>query len=111
MDTLNQYRCLLERILEEYTVIPYAHSDLHCDALFDRERDRYALITHGWDGQRHVHYTLVHVEIRNGKIWIHQDGTEDGIATELMAAGVPKEDIVLAFHPPELRQYTEFAVA
>ncbi|WP_445305151.1 MULTISPECIES: element excision factor XisI family protein [unclassified Microcoleus] len=28
-----------------------------------------------------------------------------------MKAGVPKEDIVLAFHEPEVRQYTDFAVA
>lgn len=28
-----------------------------------------------------------------------------------LEAGVPKEDIVLAFHQPELRQYTEFAAA
>jgi hypothetical protein len=37
--------------------------------------------------------------------------TEDGIATDLLEAGVPKEDIVLAFHAPEMRPYTEFAVA
>ncbi|NER33043.1 MAG: XisI protein [Oscillatoria sp. SIO1A7] len=43
------------------------------------------------------------------KIWIQRDGTEDGMATELAAAGIPKEQIVLAFHPPELRQYTEYA--
>jgi hypothetical protein len=28
----------------------------------------------------------------------------------LLAAGVPKSDIVLAFHPPEIRQHTDFAV-
>lgn len=31
------------------------------------------------------------------------------MATELLQAGVPREDIVLAFHPPRLRQFTEFA--
>ena len=36
---------------------------------------------------------------------------EEGIATALLAAGVPKEDIVLAFHSPEKRKYTEFAIA
>ena len=44
------------------------------------------------------------------KIWIQRDGTEDGIATDLEAAGVPKSDIVLAFHPQRLRKYTEYAV-
>ncbi len=42
---------------------------------------------------------------------IEEDWTEGGIATDLLEAGVPKEDIVLAFHPPKMRPYTEFAVA
>jgi hypothetical protein len=50
------------------------------------------------------------VDIRNGKIWIQHDGTEEGIANRLIASGVPKEDIVLGFHSPFMRQYTEFAV-
>jgi hypothetical protein len=40
---------------------------------------------------------------RNGKFWIEEGWTEDGIATELAQAGVPKEDIVLAFHKPDWR--------
>lgn len=39
------------------------------------------------------------------------DGTEDGIAPELIQSGIPKEDIVLGFHEPSIRQYTGFAVA
>ena len=35
---------------------------------------------------------------------------EDGIAEELINAGIPKSDIVLGFHEPEIRQYTGFAV-
>jgi hypothetical protein len=49
--------------------------------------------------------------IHNGKIWIEEDNTEEGLASLLVEAGVPKEDIVLAFHPPELRDLTEYAVA
>jgi hypothetical protein len=33
-----------------------------------------------------------------------------GIANELVNLGVPKEDIVLAFHEPLVREYTGFAV-
>jgi XisI protein len=40
-----------------------------------------------------------------------KDTTEDGIATDLVREGVPREDIVLAFQPPEMRQYTDFAAA
>jgi XisI protein len=45
------------------------------------------------------------------RVWIQLDNTEDGIAEELIAAGIPKQDIVLGFHEPEIRPYTGFAVA
>ena len=41
---------------------------------------------------------------------VEEDWTEDGIATDLVRAGVPKEDIMLGFYDPKMRQYT-FAVA
>jgi hypothetical protein len=53
----------------------------------------------------------VHIDIRNGKVWIQQDGTEDGIAEALVEAGIPRDHIVLAFKPPEIRPYTDFAAA
>jgi len=65
----------------------------------------------GWDQGKRVHGCLVHIDIRDGKLWIQRDGTEQGIATELVAAGIPKDAIVLAFHPPEIRPHTEYAVA
>ncbi|MEN8221606.1 MAG: element excision factor XisI family protein, partial [Pseudomonadota bacterium] len=39
-----------------------------------------------------------------------QDWTEDGIATELLKAGVPNNEIVLGFRNPKKRPLTEFAV-
>jgi hypothetical protein len=54
---------------------------------------------------------LVHIDIINGKMWIQRDGTEDGIANELVRAGVPKDRIVLGFRSPAIRKHTEFAVA
>ncbi|MEB3229320.1 MAG: element excision factor XisI family protein, partial [Synechocystis sp.] len=45
------------------------------------------------------------------KVWIQHDGTENGIAHELEAAGIPKKQIVLAFKPITNRQLTEYAVS
>ena len=39
------------------------------------------------------------------------DGTEEGIALELVELGIPREDIVLGFYRPERREITEFAIA
>lgn len=111
MDSVNSYRQAVERVLTAYTTIPYAHGDLRCEALFDREHDRYALITLGWDAGKRVHFPLVHIDIVGGKVWIEKDNTEDGVAPELVEAGIPKSHIVLAFRSPEMRKHTEYAVA
>lgn len=42
-------------------------------------------------------------------MWIQHDGIEHGIANDLLEAGIPPEHIVLAFHHPNERKYTEFA--
>ena len=36
----------------------------------------------------------VMLDILDGKLWVQRDGTEHGIATELVEAGVPKERII-----------------
>ncbi|HBQ97707.1 MAG: XisI protein [Roseofilum sp. Belize BBD 4] len=65
----------------------------------------------GWTSRKRVRAISVYVRIKNEKIHIEEDWTEEGIATELLREGVPKEDIVLAFYSPEKRKYTEFAIA
>ena len=55
--------------------------------------------------------TIVHVDICGGRVWIQYDGTERGVAPELVTAGIPRESIVLGFREPELRKYTGFAAA
>jgi len=44
-------------------------------------------------------------------VWIQHDGTEKGVVEELVALGIPRNKIVLAFHKPEMRKYTPYAVA
>ena len=111
MDTLNKYRDIIKSKLKEYTEIPYAYGDLKCQLIVSDDENNFLLITQGWEDDLRVHGCLVHIEIINNKIWIHRDGLEDGIANELVAAGIPKSDIVLAFHPPDIRKFTEFAVS
>ena len=111
MDSLlDSYRTIIERVLTEYARYPYAYGEVDRQTVFDRVRDHYLLMSVGWDGRR-VHGCLVHIDLIDGKCWIQRDGTESGIALELEAAGIPKDHIVLAFRPPEVRQHTGYAVA
>ena len=99
----------IQQIIAEYAQIPYARGEIERHSIFDRDRD--LLIIVGWEGVRQVHGCIIHMEIIDGKIWIHRDGTEDRVAAELLQAGIPKERIVLGFKSPGVRKYTELAVA
>ncbi len=89
----------------------YAVGDIEKEMVIDDQNDRYIVMMIVWEGPRRIHGALIHVDIIDGKIWIHRDGTEDGIAGELEEAGVPKSDIVLGFREPDVRPYTGYAVA
>ena len=65
----------------------------------------------GWQGNRKYRNIQVHIRIKNQKIYIEDDWTEEGTANELLREDVAKSDIVLAFHDPETRKLTESAVA
>ena len=86
--------------------------NLDAELLLDDTHDNYMLFSVGWPPEgRRIHSPTLYIRIRNGKFWIEEDWTEEGIATHLVEAGVPKSDIVLAFHAPKMRPHTEFAVA
>ena len=111
MDYLEGYREIIRRVLTDLASIPYSHGDLRCIPVFDREHDRYMVLTQGWDGKRRVHGVVVHLDIIDGKIWLQCDNTDAVIARELEQAGVPKNHIVLGFRPPHVRPLTDYAVA
>jgi XisI protein len=111
MDTLDTYRRIIKNILISYTQIPYSHGDIICKPIFDSENDSYLLVTVGWDGMKRIHGCLVDLEIIDGKVWVQRDDTEDGVTYELVEAGIPKDKIVLGFHPPDVRKHTGYAVA
>jgi hypothetical protein len=111
MDTLNQYRRIIRSIIEEYAHYKPVNIDAEDEIILDEANDHYELMRMGWDGWKRVHGSVLHIDIRDGKIWIQHDGTEDGIANELLKAGVPHEHIVLAFKHPDVRHHTDFAMA
>lgn len=110
MDTLDNYRQIIKEVLFPYTQIPYSYGVIECKTVFDDENDSYLLITLGWHDHKRIHGCLVHLDIIDGKIWVQRDDTEDGVTYELEAAGIPKDKIVLGFHPQNVRQHTGYAV-
>jgi XisI protein len=110
MDKLNHYRVIIQKVLEDYQYLSSDNSDSESALLVDSIHDQYLLLKMGWQQNNRIKRNVIHMRLKEQKIWIEEDWTEDGVATDLLQAGVPREDIVLAFHPPHLRQHTEFAV-
>jgi hypothetical protein len=112
MDRVEYHRQIVREVLSEYHRInEKSSSPVENFLVFDEAREQYLLLLAGWQGEERIKNTMVHVRLRDGKIWIEEDWTEDGVATDLLQKGIRQEEIVLAFHPPHLRQHTEFAFA
>ncbi|MCP4347146.1 MAG: XisI protein [Desulfobacterales bacterium] len=112
MDKLAKYRTIIKQILTSYLEVVNRTpepKEIDTDVVFDEERDHYMLVNVGWFRQERWRGTTVYLRLRQGKIWVEEDWLEDGIVKDLVAAGVPREDIVLGFQSPEVRPYTDFA--
>src|SRR5919106_5342578 len=111
METLDRYREIVRDLLEEYAQYKPSRGDVQIEVILDPANDHYELIYAGWNGPYRIHGSVLHLDIRDGKVWIQHDGTEEGVAERLVEAGIPRDRIVLAFKPPEIRPHTGFAVA
>jgi hypothetical protein len=111
MDTLTKYQQIVRDLILDYAQYKPSHGEIETEAIVDSQTDHYELLHVGWDGVRRVHGAVIHIDIIEGKVWIQHDGTSPGVALDLVEAGIPREDIILGFHPSHLRQYTEFGVA
>lgn len=105
-----KYQSAIEQVFQDYAEFLGNDEHVQLEFVFDRERDRYLLIETGWQHDDRIYNVLIHVDIIEGKLWIQQDSTEEGVAEDLIATGVPKDRIVLGFKLLEQRQSTELAI-
>lgn len=108
MATVEIYREYIKKLLTD-KAYRSSDKDVEAQTIFDQSNDHYQLIYIGWHNKRRVFGPVLHLDIKENKIWIQWNGTEDDIAEELVALGVPKQDIVLGFQPPFIRQFTDYA--
>ncbi|QLE55104.1 XisI protein [Nostoc sp. TCL26-01] len=132
MDTLTQYRYIVQETIKKYydlansqpantkqtkisDGIPSSVTDgvlpnVSDRLILDDQRDQYLWLRCGWDSKRRVQHIILYLQIQNGKIWVEEDNTNLEIVDALLAAGIPKTDIILGFHHPSKRALTEFAI-
>lgn len=113
MDKLNTYRTVIKEMLTRYYELDLEQPSPGIEPVlaFDEVRDHYFWVQVGWNQTGRTCGSTVYIRIKDGKVWIEEDLTEDGVTNDLLEAGIPKQDIVLGFQHPRERALTEFAVA
>jgi len=85
-------------------------SYVRVETIFDTERHHYLLVQVGWARDRWVYASILHLDIIDEKVYIQQNNTEQSVAERLVELGVAKENIVIGFHSPFKRKFTDYAV-
>lgn len=94
MDRNQQYRSIVRQVLNDYYRL-YSQSEnpnLETMILNDEIQDQYLLLRMGWDGDRRINRTVIHLRLRHEKVWVEEDWTEQGVATDLLEMGVGRGD-------------------
>jgi hypothetical protein len=115
MDRVKKYRTILKEVLKAYAAdelnqkrIP---DEMQTRIIIDTENDHYQVLYAGWHNDRQIFSVVFHFDIIDGKIWVQRNGSDYDIIEDIEQKGVPKSDIVLAFHAPTMRHFTEYACA
>jgi hypothetical protein len=100
MDKVSRHRELVEDLLREFSTHKPSYGEVDVETIFDPVQCHYQLVNVGWHGQSRVHGCVMHIDVKDGKIRIQYDGTEEGVADRLVAAGVPKRRDCPGFSVP-----------
>lgn len=115
MDKIKKYDQVLKKVLGAYSedrgAIELSPNAVKTHLLVDDENHHYQVLRMGWQNGKQVFSVIFHFDIINGKIWAQRNMSDYDIIGDIEAEDVPKSDIVLAFHTPEMRKFTEYADA
>ncbi|WP_242027472.1 element excision factor XisI family protein [Sphaerospermopsis sp. FACHB-1094] len=54
MDILDKYRQIIQKILTEYSQLPYAYGELERQLIIGQNANHYLLLTLGWENNQRV---------------------------------------------------------
>ncbi len=110
MDKVKQYRKMVRGMLSEIAHRFRSNSDWEILEIYDEEHGQYLLYTDGWKNESRDYGCFMHIEVKdNGIIWLRRDGTDLDIGQQILDQGVTKKEMVIGFHSPMMRSWTDFA--
>jgi hypothetical protein len=113
MDRLEHYRQSIKKLLKQYadSINKQPEPGVDVELVFDTENDRYLLLDVGWQATKRIHHCIFHFDIKDGKIWIQENNTDIEVDEELEEMGISKKELVVGFHHPSMREYSDYAIS
>jgi hypothetical protein len=111
MDTLASYRHCVQELLEQLVAQGPMKEGVESQILMDTVRDHYQWMRVGWNDSHRVYHVVMHLDIKEGQVWIQQNMTDSNLTEMLVASGIDREDIILGLQPAYKRDASNVAVA
>ncbi len=86
MDRLAHYRQVIQEWLKAQSAFDnrVGQGTLETQTILDPVNDRYLLLRSGWQDKKRIRSIIVYMRLHNGKIWIEEDWTEEGVTPALL---------------------------
>jgi XisI protein len=112
MDKVTFYKSTVRTLMEHFAEMDAPEQDgLKTYLISDDQHGHYLLMTIGWHDNHRTYFPYLHIDVNNDKVYVEKNMSEISIAKVLEEKGIPKEDIILAFHAPFKLPYTRYAVS
>ena len=109
MDRINNYQKILNIFFKEREAIQNDQKNgLNAHLTINEAKTDFLLLKTGWANKLFVHTITFHIELKDDKVWIYENKTDIDLAKVLTDKGVAKEDIVLGYLSPALRQLSGY---
>ena len=99
MDRLTRYRDKVKALLSGYVSARGAKISTECQLIFEEANDHSLWIDLGWNESRRIYNPVMHLDIKEGRIWIQENMTDLDPAEDSIDLGVERLDIILGLQP------------
>ena len=110
MERTQELENLIIQVLSEFRDYYNQGNGTPIQLIADKETKHYQLAMIGWENKKRHFGVLAHLCIKNSKINLEYNGTEEDFIADLEKLGVQKSEVVVAFHAPYLRPLTGYAL-
>jgi hypothetical protein len=110
-----RYRQIAQTVSSELAAFfekAYSKSGGEIMFINDKAKGQFLIFNDSWQHETRDYGCVCHIEVKdNGRVWLRHDGTDIEIGQQLLDAGIEKSDLVIGFHSPKMREWSDFAVA